>query len=101
MVVTAGFACVRFVVTVVTTDGDQDCIPGNLLPCITAHFNVRALHVINMRRFGLLEYPRRSWMFYYWTSGLELGPSRRGGPRSGRDPRIVEDGSRMEGFSGR
>ena len=35
------------------------------------------------------------------ASGLELGPLGRGGPRSERDHGIVEDGSGMEGSSGR
>ena len=32
---------------------------------------------------------------------MESGPSGRGGPRSGRDLKIVEDGSELEGSSGR
>ena len=35
------------------------------------------------------------------ASSLELGSSYRGGPRCGRDLKIVEDGSKMEGASGR
>ena len=63
---------------------NRDCMPVNLLSCITARFNVGALHVFNVEKM-MRNNKQRSGGLLLRASILELGPLGRGGPRSGRD----------------
>jgi len=64
MVVTARSARDGFVITNVITGADyQGCMSENLMPCITACFNVQALHIFDMGRMVLRDGGRRfQWL---------------------------------------